>query len=112
MSSLDLAQGSLTTRADLAAAYGGSPYGGGIVPANQTKNIFVFSDPAAGKEHDYTFDGRADDDAYGVLYLYTGAGQPPADQELTERLSSWRLRSRTTWPGGVVTWRSPSSLVW
>ncbi|MFE1236690.1 hypothetical protein [Streptomyces tendae] len=85
MSSLDLAQGSLTTRAELAAAYGGSQYGGGIVPANQTKNIFVFSDPAAGKEHDYTFDGRADDDEFGVLYLYTGAGQPPADQELTDR---------------------------
>ncbi|SED10740.1 hypothetical protein SAMN05216489_02533 [Streptomyces sp. 3213] len=85
MSSLDLAQGSTTTRTELATAYGGSQYGGGIVPANKSHNIFVFSDPAAGVEHDYTFDGRADDDEFGVLYLYTGAGQPPDDQEMTDR---------------------------
>ncbi|MDH6217622.1 hypothetical protein [Streptomyces pseudovenezuelae] len=85
MSSLDLAQGSTTTRAELAEAYGGSQYGGGIVPANQSHNIFVFSDPAAGKEHDYTFDGRADDDEFGVLYLYTGAGQGTGDQQMTDR---------------------------
>lgn len=85
MSSLDLAQGATTTRAELAAAYGGSQYGGGIVPANQSQNIFVFSDPAAGAEHDYTFDGRADDDEFGVLYLYTGAGQGTGDQQMTDR---------------------------
>lgn len=85
MSSLDLAQGATTTRAELAAAYGGSQYGGGIVPANQSQNIFVFSDPAAGEEHDYTFDGRADDDEFGVLYLYTGAGQGTTDQQMTDR---------------------------
>jgi hypothetical protein len=67
--------------------YGGSQYGGGIVPANKSKNIFLFSDPAAGKEHDYTFDGRADDDEHGVLYLYTGAGQE-GDQQLTDRNKS------------------------
>lgn len=85
MSSLDLAQGSTTTRAELAAAYGGSPHGGGIVPSNKSQNIFVFSDPAAGAEHDYTFDGRADDDEFGVLYLYTGAGQGAGDQQMTDR---------------------------
>lgn len=84
MSSLKLAQGATTNRQKLAEAYGGSPHGGGIVPANQSQNIFVFSDPAAGKEHDYTFDGRADDDEYGVLYLYTGAGQS-GDQQLIDR---------------------------
>lgn len=84
MSRLDLAQGKTTTRQLLAGTYGGSPYGGGIVPANRSKNIFVFSDPAAGEEHDYTFDGRADDDEHGVLYLYTGAGQT-GDQQLTDR---------------------------
>ncbi|MEU5794277.1 hypothetical protein ABZ800_12230 [Streptomyces sp. NPDC047813] len=87
MSSLDLPLGATTTRAELAQAYGGSPHGGGIVPANQSQNIFVFSDPAAGREHDYTFDGRADDDEYGVLYLYTGAGQS-GDQQLTDRNKS------------------------
>ncbi|MFF7545703.1 hypothetical protein ACFZCU_19055 [Streptomyces canus] len=69
----------------MAAAYGGSPHGGGIVPSNQSQNIFVFSDPAAGAEHDYTFDGRADDDEFGVLYLYTGAGQGAGDQQMTDR---------------------------
>jgi hypothetical protein len=83
MSTLELAQGARTTRAELVAAYGGSKYGG-IVPAIQSQNIFVFSDPAAGAEHDYTFDGRAEDDEQGVLYLYTGAGQT-GDQQLTDR---------------------------
>jgi hypothetical protein len=82
MSILDLAPGATTTRADLVEEYGGSPHSGGIVPANASKNIFLFSDPAAGKEHDYTFDGRADDDEAGLLYLYTGAGRV-GDQQLT-----------------------------
>ncbi|MGQ4514854.1 hypothetical protein [Streptomyces sp. DW26H14] len=82
MSKLDLALGDTATRAELAAAYGGSPHSGGIVPANATQNIFLFSDPAAGVEHDYTFDGRAEDDEHGALYLYTGAGQV-GDQQMT-----------------------------
>lgn len=85
MAVLDLvAQGATTTRKELAVAYGGSAYGGGIVPANESKKIFVFSDPAKGEKFDYTFDGWTEDDDHGTLYLYTGAGQA-GDQKLTDR---------------------------
>ncbi|WP_223290869.1 hypothetical protein [Streptomyces avicenniae] len=38
------------------------------------KKVFVYSDPEVGKKHGYTFDGQAEDDEFGTLYLYTGAG--------------------------------------
>ncbi len=56
-------------------------FSGGIVPAKASKKVFVYSDPAAGKKHGYTFDGHAEDDEFGTLYFYTGAG-PNGDQEL------------------------------
>ena len=82
MPTLELVPGIVTTRAEIAQAYGGSPYSGGIVPAVRSKKVFVFSDPSAGEQHGYTFDGQADDDEFGTLYLYTGAGAS-GDQQLT-----------------------------
>ncbi|MDX3548793.1 hypothetical protein PV729_25890 [Streptomyces europaeiscabiei] len=70
----DLVPGRITTREEVAASYGGSVYSGGMVPAPKSKMVFVYSDPAAGEKHGYTFDGWAEDDEYGPLYLYTGAG--------------------------------------
>ncbi|MEV5952078.1 hypothetical protein [Streptomyces sp. NPDC051993] len=81
MTTLDLVPGLITTREEVAAAYGGSVYSGGIVPAPNSKKVFVYSDPAAGKKHGYTFDGWSEDDEFGPLYLYTGAG-PDGDQEM------------------------------
>ncbi|MGW6565030.1 hypothetical protein [Streptomyces sp. NPDC054975] len=49
-------------------------YSGGIVPAKNSGKVFVYSDPSVGEKHGYTFDGRAEDDEFGTLYLYTGAG--------------------------------------
>ncbi|MBB1261181.1 hypothetical protein [Streptomyces alkaliterrae] len=71
--SLDLVPGMTTTREAIAAAYGCGIFQG-IEPADQAGKVFVFSDPSAGEEYGYTFDGRAEDDEFGPLYLYTGAG--------------------------------------
>ncbi|MGW3442017.1 hypothetical protein [Streptomyces sp. NPDC001076] len=81
MTTIDLVPGLITTREEVVASYGGSIYSGGIVSAPDAEMVFVYSDPAAGKKHGYTFDGWADDDEFGPLYLYTGAG-PDGDQEL------------------------------
>ena len=76
----ELVPGLFTTRKEVAKAYGGAIYGG-IEPAVASKMVFVYSDPVAGAKHGYTFDGLAEDDEQGVLYLYTGEG--PGDQKLT-----------------------------
>ncbi|MER6322733.1 hypothetical protein [Streptomyces coelicoflavus] len=70
---VDLVPGMLTTRDAIAAAYGCGTFQG-IEPADDAGKVFVYSDPSAGEEYGYTFDGRAEDDEYGPLYLYTGAG--------------------------------------
>ncbi|NEY33841.1 hypothetical protein GTU99_16815 [Streptomyces sp. PRKS01-65] len=70
---VDLVPGLITTRDAIAAAYGCGTFQG-IEPADKAGKVFVFSDPSAGEEYGYTFDGRAEDDEFGPLYLYTGAG--------------------------------------
>ncbi|MER6325901.1 hypothetical protein [Streptomyces coelicoflavus] len=70
---VDLVPGMVTTREAIAAAYGCGKYQG-IEPADDAGKVFVYSDPSAGEEYGYTFDGRTEDDEYGPLYLYTGAG--------------------------------------
>lgn len=67
-----LVPGRITTRDAIAAAYGCGVQG--IEPADEAGKVFVYSDPSAGEEYGYTFDGRAEDDEFGPLYLYTGAG--------------------------------------
>lgn len=67
-----LGPGDLVTRADLAIAYGGSPYSGGIVPSNRTNAVFVFTDPQEGRQFGYVYDGFSAD---GSVLYYTGAGQ-------------------------------------
>ncbi|MEU6173989.1 hypothetical protein ABZ832_18960 [Streptantibioticus parmotrematis] len=81
MPSLDLTPGLITTREKVAEVYGGSVFSGGIVPAKASKKVFVYSDPAVGEKHGYTFDGWAESDEFGLLYLYTGAGGT-GDQQL------------------------------
>ncbi|WP_405448880.1 hypothetical protein OG350_21200 [Streptomyces achromogenes] len=70
---VDLVPGLVTTREAIGAAYGCGTRQG-IEPADEAGMVFVYSDPSAGEEYGYTFDGRADDDEFGPLYLYTGAG--------------------------------------
>ncbi|MDT0422188.1 MULTISPECIES: hypothetical protein [Streptomyces] len=70
---VDLVPGMVTTREAIAAAFGCGTFQG-IEPSVSANKVFVFSDPSAGEEYGYTFDGRAEDDEFGPLYLYTGAG--------------------------------------
>ncbi|MYQ99970.1 hypothetical protein [Streptomyces sp. SID6139] len=70
---VDLVPGVVTTREALKATYGCGTFQG-IEPAEKAGMVFVFSDLSAGEEYGYTFDGRAEDDEFGPLYLYTGAG--------------------------------------
>jgi len=76
--------GAKATRAELADQYGGSVYSGGIAPANKSDNIFVFSDPSAGEEFGYIYDGPS---ASGDAFYYTGHG-PNGDHELIDRNKS------------------------
>ncbi|WP_030710533.1 hypothetical protein [Streptomyces griseus] len=73
LTTADLVPGLVTMRDDIAAAFGCGTFQG-IEPASAAKKVFVYSDPAAGEEYGYTFDGRGEDDEFGPLYLYTGAG--------------------------------------
>ncbi|MEV8365918.1 hypothetical protein [Streptomyces niveus] len=73
LTTVDLVPGLVTTRDAIAAAFGCGTFQG-IEPAVEVGKVFVYSDPSAGEEYGYTFDGRADDDEFGPLYLYTGAG--------------------------------------
>ncbi|MGW1985414.1 hypothetical protein ACWCPJ_23665 [Streptomyces collinus] len=83
LTTFELMPGMVTTRADIAAAFGCGTFQG-IEPADEAGKVFVYSDPSAGAEYGYTFDGRAEDDEFGPLYMYTGAGangdQKPADR--------------------------------
>jgi 5-methylcytosine-specific restriction protein A len=79
---LDLVPGLRTTRTIVMDALGGNKYGG-IEPADESALVFVYSDPAAGEEFGYTFDGQAEDDECGPLYYYTGEG-PSGRQEFTD----------------------------
>ncbi|WP_345699607.1 hypothetical protein [Kitasatospora terrestris] len=65
----------VTTRAALAAIYGGNTQAGIMLTSRKERRIFVFSDKAASRENSYTFDGRAEDDEYGPLYTYTASGR-------------------------------------
>lgn len=66
----DLAVGTVTTRSEVSARFGGSIQGG-IEPSAKTPNIMIYSDPEVGRRHGYNFDGFAADGAF----YYTGEGQ-------------------------------------
>lgn len=76
MADWSIEPGTITTRAAVAAQYGGSTQGG-IQPSSQSPNIMIYSDPSSARVHGYTYDGFADDGAY----YYTGEGQV-GDQEI------------------------------
>ncbi|MWA11200.1 hypothetical protein [Streptomyces sp. BA2] len=88
LTNVDLVPGLVTTRDAIAQAFGCGTFQG-IEPAADAGKVFVYSDPSAGEEYGYTFDGRADDDEFGALYLYTGAGAR-GDQVVSGRNKSLR----------------------
>ncbi|WP_369272560.1 hypothetical protein AB5J55_23515 [Streptomyces sp. R11] len=73
MATDDLVPGTIATRAEVKALYGGAIQGGIQTPSNG-KTVLIYSDPKAGAKHGYTFDGQVEDDEYGPLFLYTGEG--------------------------------------
>jgi hypothetical protein len=64
-----ISPGTIVKRTDVHRAYGGAGQGG-IEPSRKSPNVFVFSDPTAGEQYGYTFDGWKDG-----LFHYTGDGQ-------------------------------------
>ncbi|MGY4971870.1 hypothetical protein ACWGCC_22185 [Streptomyces nigrescens] len=86
LTTVDLVPGLVTTRDAIAVTFGCGTFQG-IEPAAEAGKVFVYSDPSAGEEYGYTFDGRAEDDEFGPLYLYTGAGAK-GDQAPSGRNSS------------------------
>ncbi|MFC5911489.1 hypothetical protein [Streptacidiphilus monticola] len=78
--------GAVTTRQELAQSLGlasSQSWTGGIIAVDRARQVLVFSDPAEGVKHGYTFDGWVPDgDDFGPLYLYTGAG-PTGHQKLS-----------------------------
>lgn len=75
----DLRPGDYLTRSDRQARFGGSTMGG-IQPSNTTPNIFLYSDPTAGDQFGYHYDGWESDES---TFLYTGEGQI-GDQQPTK----------------------------
>lgn len=74
-----LRAGDIATRADLVVEYGGSAQSGGIVPSNTSNSVFVFTDPAEGRQFGYVYDGFSPD---GAVFHYSGAGRD-GDQKLS-----------------------------
>lgn len=72
----DLPIGTVTTRAEVSARFGGATYGG-IEPSATTPNVMVYSDPSVGRQHGYNFDGWGTDGAF----YYTGEGQTGDQRE-------------------------------
>jgi hypothetical protein len=64
-----LRPGTTIQRTDIHARYGGNPQAG-FCPSRRTRNVLIFSDPAAGEQHGY-FDRWMDDGCFH----YTGEGQ-------------------------------------
>ncbi|SCK25976.1 hypothetical protein H181DRAFT_02032 [Streptomyces sp. WMMB 714] len=70
-----LQPGSVHTRAEICAVFGGSSQGG-ICPSVETKRVMLFSDPKVAKKNGYHHDGwLAEEDALGPIFEYTGAGR-------------------------------------
>ena len=74
-----LLRGQSILRKKLHTTYGGIQQGG-ISPSNTTKNVFIFSDDAANKEHGYERDNWVDD----LTFIYCGDGQK-GNQALNNR---------------------------
>ena len=74
-----LLRGQSILRKKLHLIYGGIRQGG-ISPSNTTKNVFIFSDDSANKEHGYERDYWVDD----LTFIYCGDGQK-GNQALNNR---------------------------
>jgi len=72
--------GTVTTRSEIKAEYGGTIFGG-IEPSRTSPNILIYTDPSAGEANGYNYDGW--DESDDRVFYYTGEGRR-GDQELRE----------------------------
>ena len=76
--------GQTMTRQERMDLYGGAKYGG-IEPADDSANVFLYTDPEVGARFGYDFDG--DPDGSGEVFFYTGMGKH-GDQKMSGRNAS------------------------
>ena len=83
---VDLEIGSVFTRAELNEQYGGGIQGGMLTPAGG-QLMFLFSDPAAGEQYGYKYDGWVTESE--TVFDYTGEGAEN-DQQMIRRNETLR----------------------
>src|ERR1044072_5443117 len=66
--------GDVRTRAEIRAAFGGSPQGG-ICPSEGKYSVNLYSDPDVGEQTGYYDGWLAEEDELGPVFEYTGAGK-------------------------------------
>ncbi|TQJ88432.1 hypothetical protein [Streptomyces sp. SLBN-31] len=66
--------GDILTRAQIHPVLGGSGYAG-ICPAQEKRNVLLFSDSKVGERYGYRDGWLAEDDELGPIFTYTGAGK-------------------------------------
>lgn len=66
--------GDVRTRAQIRAAFGGSPQGG-ICPSDGKQSVNLYSDPDVGEQAGYYDGWLAEEDELGPVFEYTGAGK-------------------------------------
>ncbi|MFB7324615.1 hypothetical protein [Streptomyces sp. NPDC056190] len=66
--------GDVRTRAEIRAAFGGSPQGG-ICPSGDMRSVNLYSDPDVGEQAGYYDGWLAEEDELGPVFEYTGAGK-------------------------------------
>ncbi|MFD7775052.1 MULTISPECIES: hypothetical protein [Streptomyces] len=65
--------GDIRTRADIRKELGGSPQGG-ITPSKEKKTVVLYSDIGSGEQYGYRDGWLREEDHFGPVYEYTGAG--------------------------------------
>ncbi|MFG2903939.1 helix-turn-helix domain-containing protein [Kitasatospora sp. NPDC048286] len=70
----EIRPGDIRTRAEIKPVFGGSPQGG-ICPADEERNVLLFSDESAGALYGYKDGWLAEEDELGRVFEYTGAGR-------------------------------------
>lgn len=68
------APGDILTRAQIHPVLGGSGFAG-ICPAKEKRNVLIFSDSKIGKRYGYRDGWLSEEDAFGPIFTYTGAGK-------------------------------------
>lgn len=66
--------GDILTRTQIHPVLGGSGFAG-ICPAREKRNVLIFSDSKVGRRYGYRDGWLTEDDSFGPIFTYTGAGK-------------------------------------